>query len=185
MTAASDTPAPITRLYDLADLSEAGYEARIVPDAKDLARLAEWVEVQVIEKFEGIVELRRQGRDRFLYEADLEVDVVQSCVVTLEPVTSHISRHFHRVLHLIPNVHRFADKGGAVTIDAGDDDAPEEIARSRYDLAGPLLEEFVLAIDPYPRRPGVAFELPNAGQEPESAKPENPFAVLKVLKGQG
>jgi uncharacterized metal-binding protein YceD (DUF177 family) len=181
MTAASDTPAPISRFYDLADLSEAGFEARIVPDAKDLARLAEWVEVQGIEKLEGIVELSRQGRDRFLYEAELETDIVQTCVVTLEPVKAHISRSFHRVLHLIPNVHRFADKGGAVTIDAGDDDAPEEIARSRYDLAGPLLEEFVFAIDPYPRCPGVAFELPEA----ESAKPENPFAVLKQLKGQG
>ena len=110
---------------------------------------------------------------------------MQSCVVTLEPVTSHISRTFHRELHLIPNVHRFADKGGAVTLDATDDDAPEEIARSRYDLAGPLLEEFVLAIDPYPRGAGVAFEAPKNGDEAESAKPENPFAVLKQLKGQG
>jgi len=181
MTAATDTPAPISRLYDLADLSEAGYEARIVPGDADRARLAEWVEVQAIEKFAGVVELRRQGRDRFLYEALLEADIVQTCVVTLEPVHSHISHRFHRVLHLVPNVHRFVDKGGAVTLDAGDDDAPEEISRSRYDLAGPLLEEFVLAIDPYPRCPGVAFELPEA----ESAKPENPFAVLQRLKGQG
>jgi hypothetical protein len=85
------------------------------------------------------------------------------------------------VLHLIPNVHRFADKGGAVTLDAADDDAPEEIERSRYDVAGPLLEEFVLAIDPYPRSPGVAFELP----ETESIKPESPFAVLSRLKREG
>jgi hypothetical protein len=181
MTAAADTPAPISRFYDLADLSEAGYEARIVPDAKDRARLAEWVEVEAIEKFEGTVELRRQARDRFLYEAQLEADIVQTCVVTLEPVKAHISRAFHRVLHLIPNVHRFADKGGAVTLDAADDDAPEEIERSRYDLAGPLLEEFVLAIDPYPRAPGVAFELP----ETESIKPESPFAVLSRLKREG
>ena len=181
MTAAADTPAPISRLYDLADLSEAGYEVRIVPNEADRARLAQWVEVEAIDKFEGVVELRRQGRDRFLYEAQLKADIVQSCVVTLEPVHSHISHSFHRVLHLVPGAHRFADKGGAVTIDAGDDDAPEEIARSRYDLAGPLLEEFVLAIDPYPRAPGVAFEGPAA--EPD--KPESPFAVLKQLKGQG
>jgi len=177
----AEIPAPISRIYDLADLSEAGYEARIVPDAKDRAKLAEWLEVEAVDAFEGIVELRRHGHNRFSYDADLEADVVQSCVVTLEPVTSHISRKFHRELHLIPNVHRFADKGGAVTLDAADDDAPEEIARSRYDLAGPLLEEFVLAIDPYPRAPGVAFEGPAA--EPD--KPESPFAVLKQLKGQG
>jgi uncharacterized metal-binding protein YceD (DUF177 family) len=177
----AEIPAPISRIYDLADLSEAGYEARIAPDAKDRAKLAEWLEVEAVDAFEGIVELRRHGHNRFSYDADLEADVVQSCVVTLEPVTSHISRKFHRELHLIANVHRFADKGGAVTLDAADDDAPEEIARSCYDLAGPLLEEFVLAIDPYPRAPGVAFEVP----APESDKPESPFAVLKQLKGQG
>jgi len=139
MTAAADTPAPISRLYDLADLSEAGYEARIVPDAKDRARLAEWVEVEAIEKFEGTVELRRQARDRFLYEAQLEADIVQTCVVTLEPVKAHISCAFHRVLHLIPNVHRFADKGGAVTLDAADDDAPEEIERCSRNSCSPSI----------------------------------------------
>jgi hypothetical protein len=181
MSAAAETPAPLSRLYDLAKPSEAGYEARIVPDAKDRARLAEWVEVEEVSAFEGVIELRRLGKDRFSYEAELEADVVQACVVTLEPVRSHISRRFHRVLHLVPGAHRFADKGGAVTLDAADDDAPEEIERSRYDLAGPLLEEFVLAIDPYPRAPGVAFE----AVEPPSDSPESPFAVLKLLKGQG
>jgi hypothetical protein len=39
----------------------------------------------------------------------------------------------------------------------------------------------VLAIDPYPRAPGVAFELP----ETESIKPESPFAVLSRLKREG
>jgi hypothetical protein len=182
MTAAADTPAPISRIYDLADLSEAGYEARIVPDAKDRARLAEWVEVEAIDaNSKAWSNCAARGGIAFSYEAHLEADIVQSCVVTLGTRAFAYLAQFHRVLHLMPGVHRFADKGGAVTLDAGDDDAPEEIARSRYDLAGPLLEEFVLAIDPYPRAPGVAFEGPAA----ESDKPESPFAVLKQLKGQG
>ena len=185
MTAATDSPAPISRVYNLTDLSEAGYEARIVPDAKDLARLADWVEVEAVERFEGVVEMRRLGQNRFSYDAELEADIVQNCVVTLEPVRTHISRSFHRELHLIPNMRRFADKGGAVTLDAADDDAPEEIDSPRFDLAGPLLEEFVLAIDPYPRGAGVAFEPPQTDRGAEPDAPESPFAVLKQLKGQG
>ncbi len=55
---------------------------------------------------------------------------------------------------------------------------PEEIDSTRFDLAAPLLEEFSLAIDPYPRAPGVAFDAPATTEDP----PENPFAVLGKLK---
>jgi len=65
-----------------------------------------------------------------------------------------------------------------VVLDSLEDEGPEEIESLHYDLAGPLLEEFVLALEPYPRRPGVAFEAPGDGSEP----PESPFAVLKGLK---
>jgi hypothetical protein len=62
---------------------------------------------------------------------------------------------------------------------AGDDEAPEEIESPRYDVAGPVLEEFSLAIDPYPRAPGVAY------QPPPDEKPESPFAVLRELQKKG
>ena len=55
---------------------------------------------------------------------------------------------------------------------------PETIVSLDYDLAAPLLEEFALAIDPYPRKAGAAFAVP---AEPDDA-PESPFAVLKTLK---
>jgi hypothetical protein len=42
------------------------------------------------------------------------------------------------------------------------------------------MEEFLLALDPYPRRPGVAFDPAAAGDPP----PESPFAVLKSLKSR-
>jgi hypothetical protein len=43
------------------------------------------------------------------------------------------------------------------------------------------MEEFLLAIDPYPRAPGVAFQPPEGVNEP----PESPFAALKGLKSGG
>ncbi len=63
-------------------------------------------------------------------------------------------------------------------VGAGDDEGPEEIDSLTYDLAAPLLEEFVLALDPYPRAPGVEFAAPPEPEEPK----ESPFAVLKSLK---
>ena len=93
---------------------------------------------------------------------------------SLQAMLSHIVRSFTRVLHLTPGVERFADKGGAVAAAPVGEDSPDEIDSPVYDLGTPLREELLLAIDPYPRAPGVAFEPPADEDHPES-----PFAVLK------
>ena len=132
--------------------------------------------MDAVTHFEGRVVLKRLSPTRFAYDAELTADVVQSCVVTLEPVETHISRSFSRALHYTPR--RRDEKSGIVSVISVEDEGPEEIDSLKFDLAGPLLEEFSLAVDPYPRAPGVAFE-PPAGEEPKRA---NPFAVLKGLK---
>lgn len=173
------TALPIERIYDLATLSEAGDEVQIAPSAEDLARLAQWAGVDRVERLEGKISLRKLSPSRFAYDAVLSADVVQSCVVTLEPVKSHIARSFGRTLHYTSG--RPLRDEGELTLAAGDEDAPDEIASTRFDLAGPLLEEFSLAIDPYPRVPGVAYDPPAEAANPDG----NPFAVLKQLKEKG
>jgi len=58
------------------------------------------------------------------------------------------------------------------------EDGPEEISSLHLDLAVPVLEEFALSLDPYPRRPGVEF----TPKTEDSGPPDSPFAVLKTLK---
>jgi uncharacterized metal-binding protein YceD (DUF177 family) len=174
-----DFSPPFRHIFDLGDLSLAGsVESVVVRDAADLARLAEWADVAEIKRFGAVVNLRRVTQNRFAFEADLEADIVQSCVVTLEPVPAHLTRHFARELQLAT---RARSDEGELTLAAGDDDVPEVVTSLDYDLAAPLLEEFVLAIDPYPRKAGAAFAPP-----PEASEaPESPFAVLKSLKDEG
>jgi hypothetical protein len=174
----SDQPPPIERLYDLNRLSEAGYEAVIELGPDERAKLAQWVDVLGVNRFEGRVSLTRLSATRFNYAAHLEADIVQACTVTLEPVSASLSLDFTRELHLVRQVKKMIDFSGELSPIAGDADVPEEIDSTRFDLAAPLLEEFTLAIDPYPRAPGVAFDAPAATEEP----PENPFAVLAKLK---
>jgi len=168
--------APLSVIYDLSHLSEGGTELTVTATAAQRSELAKWVGISSVEAFEAKVALRRQSATRFAYEASLSADIVQACVVSLEPVRSHLSLEISRELHLI----KFPAKAQIVADELAPaaDEGPEEIRDSHYDLAGPLLEEFSLAIDPYPRAPGIAFESP---QEIEPR--ENPFAVLKQLKG--
>jgi len=170
---------PFVRIYDLGDLGRAGDVVAIALKDSDLKRLAQWAELDTVTSFEAVVDLKRISANRFGYNARLSSEIVQSCVVTLEPVRSRIDREFTRELHLVDHRHREA-KGEALTLAAADDEAPEEIESLDYDIVGPLLEEFSLAIDPYPRAPGVTFESPA-----DKAPIEGPFAALKALKQRG
>ncbi|MGB8363802.1 MAG: hypothetical protein WCE20_04620 [Rhizomicrobium sp.] len=134
-----------------------------------------------MNRFAAKVSLKRLSQSRFAYRAELDAEIVQRCVVTLDPVLSRISLDFTRALHHVQKARGAFDMGGELNPAASEDDVPEEIDSLRYDLVGPLLEEFSLAIDPYPHAPGVVFEAPAL---PEDAS-ENPFAKLKTLKGQG
>lgn len=174
----SELPLPLQYLFELGHLTPAGTTVTVEPKPGDLPRIATWAGVAAVEKFKGIVSLRRISTSRFGFEADLSADIVQACVVTLEPVAAHIERHVERELHYVP---RAPVEEGELTLAAGDDDVPETITSLEYDLAGPLLEEFALAIDPYPRKAGAAFAAPVETEE----VPESPFAVLKSLKDRG
>ncbi|HJW39786.1 MAG TPA: hypothetical protein VJ476_01005 [Rhizomicrobium sp.] len=154
---------------------------RVEARGDDLLRIAAWAGVRGMESFGATVELRKHSATRFALDALLEADVVQDCVVTLDPVRDHISRPVHRELHLSETVRLKSHESIPLGAGAGHDEVPEEIDSLIYDLAAPLLEEFVLALDPYPRAPGVEFAA-SAGAE---ARPESPFAVLKSLKSRG
>lgn len=169
---------PIRHMFDLGKLSHAGSQVTVVARNDELKALAHWAGVDAVKTFSANVSLRRLSQTHFDFEADMAADILQSCVVTLEPVAAHIERHIARELHFTPREHR---ERGELTLAAGDEDVPEEIANLHYDLAAPLLEEFVLAIDPYPRKEGVAFEPPS---DPTDLRP-NPFAALKRLKEGG
>jgi hypothetical protein len=176
-----DTSVPLERIYDLSDLSVAGTEVTIDAKPEQRAKIAAWLEVESVEKFVGVIALRKLSMNRYRYEAVLKCHLTQSSVVTLEPLQTRIEERFSRELHVAYRSRHAPEPDRELTLSAADDDAPEEIESPHYDLAAPLLEELSLALDPYPRAGDESFSLPDAPQ----AKPDSPFAVLKKLKGEG
>src|SRR5271155_2550871 len=137
---------PVERFYDLNRLSEAGHDTTITLGPAELQKLAERADVIGVNRFEGRISLRRTASARFSYAAHLEAELVQACAVPVEPVSSSISIDFTRALHLVPQVKKIVDLSAEPSPASGDDAVPEEIESSRFDLAAPLLEEFLLAI---------------------------------------
>jgi hypothetical protein len=166
---------PIHLTYNLNRLGQSGDEIVFSADEAERAALAAHVEALSVAKFDARIALKKLAANRFAAGFELAAEITQACVVTLEPLVARLHLEFQRELHFTPSLRRVEKD---LTIALEDDDAPEEIDSLHYDLAGPLIEEFVLALDPYPRAPDVEFSPP---AEPGD-QPESPFAVLKTLK---
>lgn len=172
---------PFSSFYDLTNLPERGAELTIAPGAKERTRIAAWLNIDSLGGLKAAVKLTRAESGRFLYCAHFDADVVQACVVTLEPVPSHLSADFERCYQLAPSTLRASRKRNVppeAALNQEDVDAPEFVSSPVIDIASPVLEELSLALDPYPRQEGVAFVQP----EPTESARNNPFAILKALK---
>ena len=155
---------PISRPYNLNRLGQVGDIVPVHVSDEERAALAQFAGVPRIDAFSSQVTLKKLSSDRFQLDFTLLADLCQTCVVTLVDVPAHIERRFGRELHFNPALHRATDRAGLEEIPL-DDDAPEEIGSLHFDLAVPLVEEFVLAIDPYPKAPGVEFDPPGEASE--------------------
>jgi uncharacterized metal-binding protein YceD (DUF177 family) len=173
---------PLSHLYNLGRLGKAGDTVKFAADADQRAAIAAWSGVLSLEAFAVTVEVKKLGPTGFRLDYRLAVQVTQACVVTLEPVPEPLARDFSRELHFVGNTRRpDSESGSDAVLDPGTEEGPEEIESLHYDLAGPALEEYSLALNPYPRAPGAEF---SPGSEPPEAR-DNPFAVLEALKKKG
>ena len=168
---------PFTHLYNLNRLGQAGDTVTITATEDERTALARFADILRVEAFVGLVALKKSAPNRFQLDFTLTADICQACVVTLADVPAHIERRFLRDLHFSPALRRTGEPSPAEEVSL-DDHPPEEIETLHYDLTAPLIEELLLAIDPYPRAAGVEFQPPGDGDKPL----ESPFAVLKGLK---
>ena len=168
---------PFSHLYNLNRLGQSGDEVSFTATQEQCAGLARFADISQVRLFAARVALKKTAPNHFRLDFTLDADIVQACVVSLADVPAHIERRFVRELHFNPALRRSKEPVLGEDL-LQDDDKPEEIDSLHYDLAAPLIEELVLAIDPYPRASGVEFEPPQQAQD----TPENPFAVLKGLK---
>ena len=150
---------PFALGYNLARLGNAGDLVVFAAAEAERALIAKWAGIVSLEQFEGRIELKKLEPNRFGLNFNLTVEVTQSCVVSLEPVKSRTERDFNRELHFVGNTrHRVpADQTSPDLVLDAVEEGPEEIESLQYDLAAPLLEEFILSLEAYPRNPGVKF----------------------------
>lgn len=162
-----------------------GTQVTVQAEAGQLAAVAKGLGLASLEALEARYDLSRNG-ERVKLEGRIKAQFHQICVVSLEsfPVALDVPLK----LDLVPESDPIfavredgADEGDIdIEVMLNEADPPEPIVDGVIDLGAITLEFLALALDPYPRKPGVSFE-PPASAEPEPS----PFAALAKLKSDG
>jgi uncharacterized metal-binding protein YceD (DUF177 family) len=173
---------PFSAPFDLGLVPAQDSEIVLAPTEAERASISEWLGIEGLESLKAVIVISRKGENQYACSATFEADVVQACVVTLEPVRAHLSGGYQRLYRVRPRAstkrRKPIEEPKGIDIAVFGEDEPELLAGPIVDLAAPLLEEISLALDPYPRAPGVTFAPP--AEEEDAA--DNPFAVLERLK---
>ncbi len=137
-------------------------------------RLAARFSLLGIERLEARVWARRVGGAPVVrVRVNFVADVLQSCVITLDPVAAHIDEWFE--LEYVSGA--AAEGAGEVVFDPEEDDPPEPMRDGAFDIGEAISERLALSLDDYPRKPGAEFTeyTRQAGEGPPA---DSPFAIL-------
>jgi uncharacterized metal-binding protein YceD (DUF177 family) len=150
-------------------------ERRIEANPDERQALAARLGLESLDQLQAKLRIKRLSRGRIAVEGGLEARLTQLCVVSLEPVSSHIEGDF---------AVEFVEAGpgpeaeAVVSIDSAD--PPEPIEGGLIDLGEMVVQQLAERIDPYPRAPGA--DLTWREESPAASEPKRPFAALSALR---
>jgi uncharacterized metal-binding protein YceD (DUF177 family) len=162
------------RPVELSRLSRDEQRFEISTNTAERAALAARFGLLGLDKLDAIVRLGRIAGGLVRLEADFAADVIQTCVVTLDPVRNHVAETF-TVLY------GEGAEAREVTLD-GEAETIEPIAGGVIDIGEAVAQQLSLALDPFPHAPGVSMVNVSAGSE--DVPVESPFKVLERLRNK-
>ena len=142
-------------------LPKDGLQQNIEANAAELAALAKLNNLPGIARLSANLRLTRAGRGAVRVRGEVQAEVTQTCVVTLEPIDA-VVREEVDVRFAPAEEGRGRDPthgaGKDELIELSGDEPPDMIEDGRIDLGALAAEFLALGLDPYPRKPGAALE---------------------------
>jgi uncharacterized metal-binding protein YceD (DUF177 family) len=175
MAAGGRMSTPWPSIVTLADLRRGPVRRELVADEAARRRIAEALDLVALDHLEATVTVA-PWLDGAALRGRWRASVVQTCVVTLDPLPADLEGEFE--LKLAPRGSDAAPRPEIeITLDPQAEDPPDVIETDEIDVGAYVIEHLALELDPFPRTPGVEFEPPPAEE------PASPFAILRQLKG--
>jgi uncharacterized metal-binding protein YceD (DUF177 family) len=176
MSGSAAAPREFSRVVPISHLGEGETIYRLTAKAAERTALSQRLGLVALDRFEVDASLSREVAGGIRLAARIEAELVQECVVTLDPVPSRLDESF--VL-----IYRRRPLAQSEIIDVGEEDI-EPLEGDSIDIGEAAAQQLSLALDPFPRTPTA--KLPEAGV-PDSATaremppPTHPFAALARL----
>ncbi len=162
--------APFSRRVALSDISDAGITRTFEANEHERAALARELGLPAIPALVAELRVRPHGR-RFDVTGHVRATVVQTCSVTLEPFEAALDEPVEISFAEDP------ERAGPGL----DGELPDPVEGGGIDLGRIAAEFLALGLDPYPRKPGVAFDPGQPGLD----APVSPFDALRRLAKDG
>jgi uncharacterized metal-binding protein YceD (DUF177 family) len=153
-----------------------GDRCDLVADDSERTAIARRLGLASLDRFEAHAALERSG-ETIHAKGRLQASLEQSCVVTGDPVSSHIDEAFE--LLFMPEPKAIADE--EIELSPEDCDVVFHDG-AMIELGSAIADTLALSVDPYPRSAGADAALKEAGVLSESEA--GPFAALAALKGR-
>lgn len=164
----------------VAQVPSSGKHFRIEPDQGQRHRIAEALAIVSVDQLSANIDVCPVGAEAFNVRGTLTASVVQTDVVTLEPVRQDLKETID--LTLVPAADDSPSRKQAPQEADVEGLEERDVYRGgRIDLGAIVFEHLALGLDPYPRSPGVEF---SGHIEDDSAHAPSPFAVLSSLKSE-
>ena len=167
-------PPEFSRPVEAVRLGAGETRRTLTAEAAERAALAARFGLLALDRLDAEVRLEPLGGGLIRLSASFAADVVQSCVITLEPVPARIEESFTLLFGAVTPARE-------IMLD-GEGEVVEPILDGVIDLGEAVAQQLSLALDPFPRAPKA--DSPDAGEGPAPDRP-SPFAALEKWRKSG
>lgn len=183
-----------SHFFDVEDLESKPERLTIEASDEELEDMARRLQIPAIKSATADLVLKREQGGRVIYvSGEFKALIVQTCVVSAEPVETELSEPVEgwfadkdkTVSFASAKRDREADKSNNLEVELMEErEDPEAVLNGAIDLGELVTQHISLALPPYPHKEGTVFEHGDENVQINEDSPlrKNPFEALKDWK---
>jgi len=180
-TAERNAPVEFSRIVEAERITAGELRLDLAASPAECRQLARRFGLQALEALRATAVLSRvDDAGTVRLRLHWQADIVQDCVVTLEPIATHLDSS-SELIYAPDNgaLARATEREIIVGIDS--DDPPEPLIDGKIDVGEVVAEQLALNVEAYPRKPGAELSAVWSGPALADAPAGGAFAALRRL----